>query len=917
MGCLKPSELWKESNKVLARWKGSKAIEAWGVKDDLAIFKSIFESSTGKIFEVGERITQKDMNKFTMGIDRFEKALTDPGALSNYFVKELYIGAAISRKIPQLKRFFDTLVRGNNYRNNQTHKMMNHQSTMLLNLKKGILEAQGIDSSVLGESNTSGSNPIGAVISPQKGVNLRKAEAVFEKLNDKEKAYYSKLQTEGASGSMRELAAITDFLAKGEGAVFEDFVNVVTSAKKNDKGIMIYDTTALKKKYETTPFEGNQTQYFNSIKNAAAAWGEASGFAKTELIQSVTNLNDIVELKFGSQKVSGKSQRIIEANNEIIKSLEEFDGGYIPHYVLDILGHYGKMQEALIKVQPGNVTQLNKAVNEFVANTEQIKLGLIDRLKAPSKEYSEYFSRNPLLYTEKYISDVASFNHRTYIDKAYGQGLKDLSKVMLNGDGKSDYAQAAEVYKGILNDLYTRSTGKDRIEGSPAVKNIARFVTALQFTSKLGFSTRGALRNLHQSTLNFAYFGHTQWKDSNAAYKQNKEYKELVDNSLAEHGIEFLSAEAATEGVITAVDMAGYGIDYKGGGEFTIKDRETIVENLTTKGMKVAEASAVFTKWAENVNRRSTFKIAFHQRYNQLAKLDKYAGMTFSDPLSKEVTKRSGEYASRVTGLLHFEYSRFGKSKALTGPVGQIAGQFQHYAMSMLDLNVNIVRDYGRAVYAGDPLGAEGGRLVRMAMLHSLGAGLSGLFDVNYVSYLNNDTVDKAVNLYKLLLGDDDEQMEAFYGKGLAGAVGLVPVSDLVDIINYGAAAGYWELLADPESTAGWLMGMRHQTSRWEPGKQMSGKEFAVRATSGKVMPLEFERFYKSLKHMGQFNVTGLTAAFRNEFGAYPGEVYGMSTSVMNKEMKEIMGLMKQTTGNPFKLSKKQRKTAISSLARF
>ena len=64
-----------------------------------------------------------------------------------------------------------------------------------------------------------------------------------------------------------------------------------------------------------------------------------------------------------------------------------------------------------------------------------------------------------------------------------------------------------------------------------------------------------------------------------------------------------------------------------------------------------------------------------------------------------------------------------------------------------------------------------------------------------------------------LFSDDEEERKNAFYGKGLVGATGIVPLSDVVELHNLGAAAGYWELLADEESTAGWLMGLREYKS--------------------------------------------------------------------------------------------------------
>ena len=50
---------------------------------------------------------------------------------------------------------------------------------------------------------------------------------------------------------------------------------------------------------------------------------------------------------------------------------------------------------------------------------------------------------------------------------------------------------------------------------------------------------------------------------------------------------------------------------------------------------------------------------------------------------------------------------------------------------------------------------------------------------------------------------------DAFFGGGIPGAVGAVPINDFTRIFNSGVAAGYWNHFIDPESRLGELIGFR------------------------------------------------------------------------------------------------------------
>ena len=251
--------------------------------------------------------------------------------------------------------------------------------------------------------------------------------------------------------------------------------------------------------------------------------------------------------------------------------------------------------------------------------------------------------------------------------------------------------------------------------------------------------------------------------------------------------------------------------------------------------------------------------------------------------LADKMYIQAGNFAAKATSLLHFEYARFGKSDILNHPLGAILGQFGHYGMSYANWNTQMIKDYKRAFKAGDYRGEELGRIVKLGLLHGMTEMISAMAGIDFTSYINHDTADRVMNLTKFLAGDEDESLKAFHGKGLVGASGLVPVSDLVEIHNLGAAAGYWNMLADEDSTAAWLLGMRKYD-------KIDGKEFGGEIAG--MMSIEGERLIKNtIPSMGWRNGNMLTNMWTAELGLYPGgtTAMGIKTRDARKEWLKVV----------------------------
>jgi len=868
MACLKTSKLWKETDKVYKKWSESKTLERWGLTDDLSLFKRLFETATDKPFLEGSRITDMDMKKMDVAIKNLESDLKSPGNLDNKFIRNFYVGSAVSMRNPTTKSFYETLVNANEFRNSNSNEMFQNYREMISSLKESIINFEGI------------SGKIDKFTIPRKR---------FKQLRDKEKEIVIKMKNKEVVGTANEWSVLQKFL-DNEGSVFEDFI------------LRVEDGTDSSLKYKYRDDIENKKSYINSINTAASKWSAIQTRSKKNLLRSINNLSELITIKYGEK--SNTSKFLVEEYNQVAKKLEKSEGKYIPHYILDLLGHSIEISDRITKSKSD--TQRDNILKEYVEKTREINTNLLQRLRERSDKPSEYFSRNPMLYADKYMEQVVQFNHNTYVDLAYTKGLKKLTETAFRNEGTKE-GKAAKVYLDIFNDMYNSHMNKEsRIDtGSPS-SNVTRLLTSLQFISKLGLSPRGAIRNATQRLLNYSYFGHTLQLGAMKALK-NGAFKQAMNNELNYHGLQFTDISKVSDGAVTSGDLLAKGIDYEKG-ILTFKDKETVLEMLTQKASKAADKSSVLTKAAENWNRAGTFKVAFYKRVEQLRKTDKFSNAFTDSALEKEMYRSAGNYAAKLVSLLHFEYSPAGKAKIVRGKVGAVLGQFQHYAMSFANLQTQMLKDYKNAFKAGDYTGEELQRIIRLGLIYGIANAVSGVSGVNFTTYVNNDTFGRVREFSKLLLGDEEEKKEAFYGKGLVGAAGLVPVSDAIELYNFGAAAGFYDLLADEDSMVGLLSGMREY-------KALDNSEFAKEAAGMLSIQVNrlFTRTIPAFKSKG-----GIVAALRSELALYPGETsFGIDTRVVRKKLfgKKDNKRSINYKNTPYKsLTKKQKESALQSL---
>jgi hypothetical protein len=922
MGCFKKSDLLTEKNIARDMWMSPKlhdsarTIEKWGFTDDRGLWKKFFEKATGKPHEIGIKMEASDYIKMQLYIQEQAELMRDPKNMSSDSVfKRLYIGRAKARLNPLLGNFYEAIRHASGYRTKHVNTMTSNFNDMINKFMDSIIEYDGF----------SAEHPM---LEKIPGVKRYQAGKVFKTLNKKEQAYIINLKSGGKKGdrsASKDWGNIEAYLA-GEGAVFQDFVDLVTDGSDG----------ALKDKYRE--FE-NKGQYSNSLNQAMAAWRNIQEHGRKLTIDSLNQLSDqkktdnnsgILEMKFG---VGNKFvNKIAEEYKSIAKQLTEFEGGYIPHYVLDLFAGANEMREMMVETN-NNPSKMEPFFRNYITQLESVNTNLIGRLKGRSKEQVEPFSRNPLLYADKYIAEVVRFNHSTFVEKAFVSGLKQFTEVILGNPGTAE-AKAAKVYLEVFQEMFRDSKGLYGKETSHAEKNLDATVNALYYFSKIGASSRSPVRNAFQRIHHLTLFGLSEWNASRRA-KKNDSYDKMLTIEKDKHGFQFQDISKVTEGALDEVDFRALGIDYKEG-MLTDSDSRSIGNLVAKWSQKLATASAqnfnipglqkISMAHVEFGNRSNGFDLAFYHRYNQLKNTDKYKDVVlarnkegeFIDPRVKRLATEAGTYAEKIVEFVHGDYSTAGKADILKKKYGRFGFKFVHYKMFFLDFMNKLYKDAKRSVKAGDWNGPQVQKMLYLGAIQAIAEAGSLIGNFNLTTYMGNELVEQVKEAAKLFTGTEEEQEEAFYGGGIPSAIGAVPVVDFTRVFNAGVAHGLWKHFINPHSMVGKYVGFRDLD-------HMDDDEFQQ-----ELLRTGWVEGGRLVSTFSTFAKHGVWPAIRQEFGLYPGQTaLGIDTRKTRKKIQESeaykkvsetyekafgIGLMPKETKR-ISLTDQQRRKALSSLA--
>ena len=866
------------ANKEIKRRFGSEAS---------GIVKTVFE----KVFSLpieqlsGVKLTKGGVRTFVQQLGRVEAASTS-GELTSKFGSIFYTPESIAKSNPQLIKLHDNL---HNVKLNYDGRIGRHKRSyerIIDFAKRYMLEkeyGEHLDSTL-----------------PQRTKTAFKLKSISQKA-DKHEQLIEKLKldvengVQGSSDLLAEaIAAENKFYAKQEGKVFNEILTTIeqkvpkihAEAAKNwfgdiktgqiGKGeklreklkrgkISREDYYAARKK-ALNPIlskEIKQEPLRNLTEEYIDLMDEMYSVTKNGIKAYVESVKEGMKGRYSPERIDKIADKIYD------KILPDKVKGYYPHYrrILSVdffdnlMPRLQRVSDATsegFKTNSGNVDKVLQELDSYVTGHVN-KRQIVDLGK--SFDAQNEYSRNFLVTIKRYIDEVDRFNMIAHSDKYTRESLNAAKKLFRKGEPTDGFAQATV---DMMVDLNARMKGGYGFENA-STEAAMKTLLALEFTSKLGFNLRSGAKNATQGLLNLVEFGPMVWAASRKFYADNPEIRSKVDLMMDEAGFLFADnmAPELVEGKIAGKSfLSKVKINNKEQIEFI---KPSLFSGINNKVQKVAAVSGKVMGKIENVNRKTTFRIGFSEMYNRLNNSTAYktqlreSGMTESQ-VNAEILKRSRNYALKKTTLLHFDYSDISKASWLTHPTGRLLGQFQHYGVKFFEYNMNLAKNAGNDILAGEVIGDSAMKAYRMGMIYLVAPVVaSAVTGVDFTNLVEHDSKEKINKLWTLFTGDDEEVRKAYYGKGTLTQLPFIGAPLVSDVISLGNVLNIIDM--DDKDKAKLITG-------WENYALASGDQKAYEIL--KILNTQLARgFYKTLPTMYE---KGIFEAGAYELGLYKSE---------------------------------------------
>ena len=188
---------------------------------------------------------------------------------------------------------------------------------------------------------------------------------------------------------------------------------------------------------------------------------------------------------------------------------------------------------------------------------------------------------------------------------------------------------------------------------------------------------------------------------------------------------------------------------------------------------------AIFQKVTENFLRKHMFRYSFMDKYNQLTK-----GGT-PESLAE---KKSRQYALDIVNKYAFEYAAHQKAPVIggtprgAGAAGQVLGQFFHFPFSFLQMQSEVLRKSKDAAIAQQWNSPDLYIPLKFAGLYAFTTLMSGVFNVDFHTLMENDTVERIKDLYKVANGEEDIKGRGYIGPAAGDLFFLATLYDFIEL---------------------------------------------------------------------------------------------------------------------------------------
>ena len=795
-----------EMFKIGEEFTADKTIQKRFGKEADNVFKTIFED----IFNMPiDSLNAIDFTKGTLKTLKRRlnkvKLASDKDKLTSSFGSLFYTPSAIAKNNPQLMKLMDNLhnvnlgFQGRGDRHNRSFK------NILDSMKKQMI-VDGLGGSFMAETNVSR-----RLSKTTKAAN--KFESEIEKLSVD---VYNNVV--GAKEKLAEALRLeNEFYVKGEGKVFNEMLNIIEKDlpdldfeinKKWWSQKPKYDALLKKGKIDRAKYGSIRKQILTPIL-AEKIKSEPMRNAVTEYVDLMNEMHSVLDKGLDayvrSIKEGMKGKYSSESIDEIAKKIKEKISpdkkvGYFPHYrrVLNVdfldnlMPHMQRVSDAVsenLKSDKSTVDNAVEALNGYVSSRAKSR-AVVDLGEGVSAQNE--FSRNFFTTLKRYVDEVDRFNMVSHADMYTRESLNSAKELFKDGKPLNGYARATVE---MMKDMNARMKGGYGFENENA-EMAMKSLLALEFTSKLGFNLRSPFKNATQGLLNIVEFGPITMKKSRDFYNNNLQITRKVEDLMNEAG--FLFAENVAPELVEG-QMRGKSFTKK----IKITDGETVefkkpgwFSGIYDKTSKIAGFSGKLMAKVENFNRKTTFKVAFHKMYEQLNNSTAYKtslrDQGFSESkIDAEIISRARNYAIRKTTLLHFDYTDLAKSSWLLHPAGRLLGQFQHYGIKFFEYNMDLAKNAGDDILAGQLLGNRAKKAYGMGLTYFLAPAVaSAATGLDFSNVIEHNVKEQMNKLWALFTGNEEEIKKAYYGKGVLTGLPFIGAPAISDAIALG---NIWE----------------------------------------------------------------------------------------------------------------------------
>ena len=475
-------------------------------------------------------------------------------------------------------------------------------------------------------------------------------------------------------------------------------------------------------------------------------------------------------------KVGERVRKYEEKIDDNIKAIEEGikGGDYYPHYLLEGFMKIEKIMEqdrkSLLNDYETNLTSIENILSNIRQN-----LGTPKSAKHRKNQPYENYMKNPLGALRKYSLDAINFNRVNYVKQIYLQGIQRLPK----------NAETSEALRKYIDDIFTLAE-KGYQERPAWVNKTVRVLTGYEFLSKIGFGVATAARN----TMSGLYYVQSVGNRAFSKYlmewnrPENDVVRRKIEAVEEEQGFKFedMSSPLFTEGLLPTEGVRVRDVDIVVGrdGQSKLSYKDGNVWKAIDSSMSAATGKgAILQKVTENFLRKHMFRFSYKDKYNQLIR---------GELKEAEADKRARQYALDIVNKYAFEYAAHQKAPVLggtaktAGAAGQVIGQFFHFPFSFLQMQSEVLRKSKDAAIAKQWDSPDLVIPLRFAGLYMFTTLMSGVFNVDFHTLMENDTVERIKDLYDVANGEEDIKGRGYVGPAVGDLFFLATLNDFIEL---------------------------------------------------------------------------------------------------------------------------------------